>query len=232
MLTLMKLPTAWGLRNASAFNLKAEALLTLSGLAFDTVEALPSKGPKGKLPALIDGDRIIGDSALIQAHLERVHRIDFDSGLSPHELADAAAYRHMAEEYLYFIVLYVRWIVHPEITQDLFVGAPKPIRGLIVRRLQGQVRRTLMGQGLARHSLDEIYGFGVGVIDALAARIGDGPFFFGDRLRSIDAALYPQIVNITDAPYETPLKISAHGHANLLDYVRRCDDTIFNGDDA
>ena len=231
MLTLMKLPTAWGLRNASAFNLKAEALLTMSGLAFGTVEALPSKGPKGKLPALIDGDRIIGDSALIQAHLEEAHGANFDGGLSPRDRADATAYRHMAEEYLYFIALYVRWMVHPEITQDLFAGVPKPIRGFIVRRLQGQVKRTLVGQGLARHAVDEIYGFGVDVIDALAARIGDGPFFFGDTLRSIDAALYPQIVNITDAPYETPLKARASGHANLRAYVRRCDDAIFGRKD-
>ena len=232
MLTLIKLPTAWGLRNASAFNLKAEALLTLSGLDFDALEATPSKGPKGKLPALIDAGRVIGDSALIQAHLEQAHGVDFDGGLSARDRADAMAYRLMAEEYLYFIALYVRWIVYPEITQDLFAGAPKAIRRLIVRHLRGQVRRTLIGQGIARHSRDEIYRFGVGVIDALAARIGAGPFFFGDKLRSIDAALYPQIVNITDAPYETPLKDRARGHANLVAYARRCDDAIFKGDAA
>ena len=71
MLTLLKLPSAWAMRNASPFNLKAEALLKMSGLPHETREAMPSKGPMGKLPALIDGDRVIGDSALIQRHAGR-----------------------------------------------------------------------------------------------------------------------------------------------------------------
>ncbi len=63
MLTLMKPASAWGMRNASPLNLKAEALLAMSGLPYETREAMPSKGPLGKLPALVDGSRVIGDSA-------------------------------------------------------------------------------------------------------------------------------------------------------------------------
>ncbi|MEO1339368.1 MAG: Tom37 metaxin N-terminal-like domain-containing protein, partial [Myxococcota bacterium] len=130
MLVLMKLPTAWGIRNASAFNLKAEALLKMSGLSYDVVEAMPQKGPKGKMPALVDGEKVIGDSSLIQHHLETVHGAAFDEGLTPRDQADAMAYRKMAEEWLYFINLYVRWIVKPEITRDAFFGAiPWPMRG-------------------------------------------------------------------------------------------------------
>lgn len=228
MLTLMKLPTAWGIRNASAFNMKAEALLAMSSLSYDTVEALPSKGPKGKLPALIDGDRTIGDSTLIQRHLETTYGIDFDGGLTDRELADAEAFRRMAEEWLYFIALYVRWLVHPQITREAFFGSvPWPLRNMIFGRLQREVRRTLHGQGLARHTREEIYGFGKTAVDALADRIGDGPFFHGGRLRSIDTALYPQIVNITDAPYDTPLRCHARSKANLADYAQRCDAAIF-----
>ncbi len=228
MLKLMKLPTAWGLRNASPFNLKAEALLTMSGQAYESIEALPNKGPKGKLPALIDGEQVIGDSSLIQRHLEDKYEARFDDGLSEVELADAVAYRRMAEEWLYFINLWVRWIECPTITRDAFFsGIPWPLRGLVFGRLQKDVKRTLHGQGLGRHTREEIYGFGEEALAAIAARIGSGPFFFGDTPRSVDAALYPQLLNVAEAPYDTPLREAARKHAVLTDYVRRCDQTIF-----
>lgn len=228
MLQLMKLPTAWGLRNASPFNLKAEALLTMSGQAYETIEALPTKGPKGKLPALIDGDQVIGDSTLIQRHLEDKYEARFDDGLSELELADAVAYRRMAEEWLYFINLWVRWVERPTITRDAFFGGiPWPLRSLVFGRLQKDVKRTLHGQGLGRHSPDQIYGFGRQALAAIATRVGSGPFFFGDTPRSIDAALYPQLLNVAEAPHDTPLRDAARQHANLTAYVRRCDEAIF-----
>ncbi|MEM7674702.1 MAG: glutathione S-transferase C-terminal domain-containing protein [Myxococcota bacterium] len=128
----MRLPTAWGIRNASPFNMKAEALLKMAGLSYDAVEALPQKGPKGKMPTLIDGDQVIGDSSFIQRHL-----------------------------------------------------------------------------------------------DALAARLQTGPFFFGEQIRSIDAALFSQIVNVIDPPYDTPVRAHARKQSVLVDYARRCDEAIF-----
>lgn len=229
MLTLIKLPTAWGIRNASAFNLKAEALLAMGRIPFESEEALPNKGPKGKLPALIDGETVIGDSTLIQQYLEKNHGLRIDDGLSDVDLADALAYRHMCEEWLYFIALHTRWLVMPNITEEAFFSSiPGPIRGLVFSSLRRKVKRTLEGQGLARHSFEEIQNFGVQVIDALDARIGQGPFFFGERIRSVDAALYPQLVNIADAPYDTPLKRHTQSKLNLIAYCRRCEKKIFD----
>jgi glutathione S-transferase len=234
MLTLMKLPTAWGIRNASAFNLKAEALLALSGVQFDAEEALPNKGPKGKLPALKTPEGVIGDSAMIHKYLMQKHGFDIDIALTTVQRADALAYQKMAEEYLYFIALYIRWIVEPEETKIFFAGIPGVLRGFVFGRLQKAVKRTLHGQGLARHSDEEIFAFGKEVLDALDARIGDGPFFFGDAIHSIDAALYPQIVNITDAPYHTGFNEYARSKPRLIAYAKRCDARVFGGktDDA
>lgn len=228
MLTLLKLPSAWGMRNASPFNLKAEALLAMSGLPFETREAMPSKGPMGKLPALIDGSRVIGDSARIQRHLEEAYGARFDEGLSARDRADAEAYRRLAEEWLYFIVLHLRWIERPGITREAFFGPiPRPLRGLIFGKLQREVRRTLWGQGIARHAQDDIHSFGIEAIAALDARIGAGPFFFGDRLRSVDAALYPQVLALADAPHGGPLRQAVQERPGLIAYCRRCDAAIF-----
>jgi glutathione S-transferase len=232
-LTLLVLPTAWGLRNASSFVLKAEALLALRDLAYDTEVALPSKGPKGKLPALIDripqgGGRIIGDSSLIQRHLEEAHDASFDDGLDPSQLADAEAYRRMAEEWLYFAALHVRWIQQPMVTREaLFASVPAVVRPLVFAGLRRNVRRTLYGQGIGRHATAEVNAFGTRALHALAERIGTGPFFFGERLRSVDAALYPQVLNITDAPYESDLRDAALARPELRAYALRCQAAIF-----
>lgn len=226
----MKLPTAWGLRNASPFNMKAEALLTLSGVAFDTVEALPFKGPKGKLPALKTPDGVIGDSSLIQRYLEENHGFDLDQPLSERDRADALAYRKMVEEWLYFATLHARWILEPKETIALLEGIPGAIRPLVFRMLRRRTRQTLHGQGIGRHSDAEILAFGCECLDALDARIGDGPYFFGDTLYSVDAAIYPHIVNLVDAPHRTSLNDHARALPRLVEYAERCDLAIFGGD--
>ncbi len=228
MLTLLILPPTWGMRSASSFSWKAEALLTLSGLPYTTCAAMPFKGPMGKLPALIDGDRVIGDRALIQRHLEQVHGARFDEGLSARDLAEAEAYRRLAEEWLYFIVLHLRGIERPDLTRDAFFGAiPRPLRGMIVGKLQRDVRRALQGQGIGRHTSADIHRFGIEAIAALDARIGAGPFFFGDRLRSVDAALYPQVLALADAPHGGPLRHAVQDRPGLIACCRRCDTRIF-----
>ncbi|MEM9068056.1 MAG: glutathione S-transferase family protein [Myxococcota bacterium] len=228
-LELLVLPSAWGLRNASAFNLKAEALLSVSGLDFTKVEALPSRGPKGKLPALVDGDRCIGDSSLIQAHLESVYEIDFDGGLSSEQRADAEAYRRMAEEHLYFVNLHIRWMLFPAITRDAFFGAiPAPIRGLVFGKLRRTVKRTLWGQGLSRHTTDEILAFGIEDVRAIAQKLRERPFLLGDRATSVDAAVYPQILNTAAVPYDTSLRTFCRAQDNLMAYCERCEEAFFS----
>lgn len=227
---LVILPTAWGLRNASPFNLKAEALLALSGLPHTKREGLPKDGPKGKLPALDLGDRVIGDSSLIQSYLETEHGIDFDGDLTPRERADALAYRKLAEEWLYFANLYVRWVVRPEVTKAFFESVPAPLRSLVFGLSVRSVRRTLKAQGIGRHTAEEVYAFGIEALDALAVRIGAGPFFFGERFTSVDAALWPQILNVSGAPHDSPLRDHALRLEGLADYCQRCDAHVFGSD--
>jgi glutathione S-transferase len=228
VLTLKVLPTAWGVRNASPFNLKAEALLTLSGLPFEKVEAMPDAGPRGKLPVLIDGDRVVPDSSHIQHHLETVHGIDFDGALSPEQRADAEAYRRMAEEHLYFAVLHQRWIRQPAITRAAFFGElPWPLGRLVFWMLQRRVRRTLWGQGIGRHTEAEIDRLAIGSLEAIEAKLGERPFLLGEELTSVDCAVYPQVVNVIDPPYDSALTEHACSRDALARYCARCDATLF-----
>jgi glutathione S-transferase len=102
-LTLMVLPAAFGMCNSSTFCEKAEALLAYTGLPYEREIAMPNKGPRGKLPVLKDGNRVIPDSSHIQTYLETQYKIDFDGALNEEQRADAQAFRRLGEEHLILI---------------------------------------------------------------------------------------------------------------------------------
>ena len=74
MLELIQFPRAMGLMNASPFCMKFEVFLKLAALPYQVnSRVLPMRMPKGKLPALRDGDTLVCDSQAIIAHLQRQH---------------------------------------------------------------------------------------------------------------------------------------------------------------
>ena len=71
MVFLYTFPPAFGLRNVSPFCLRVEMALNYLNVPFEIVlEHNPGKGPKGKLPYIVDSGKIIGDSELIYHHLD------------------------------------------------------------------------------------------------------------------------------------------------------------------
>jgi glutathione S-transferase len=228
MLKLHVIQPAFGLRAASNFSVKAMALLNMAGLPYETVVMTPNKGPRGKLPVLVDGGKVIPDSTHIQSHLEKKHGRTFDNGLSPRDLADAEAYRKLGEEHLYWAISYVRYFDHPNVAREAIFGTvPRPIRGLVFGMIRRMVRKSLHGHGLGRHTPEEIHALGVRDVSAIAARIGDGPFFFGDTPRSIDAALYPLLESIAVPNMPGPLRNSVINTPTLMRYIKRCDEAFF-----
>lgn len=229
MLVLQTFPPILGLRSASPFTVKAEALLRMSGLPFEReIVADPRKAPRGKLPVLVDDGTAIPDSAHIQAHLERVHGADFDGGLDPKQRATATAFRRLVEHHLYFIAGDIRWRTFPrEVRDSYFASVPAPLRPLVFRLARRSVERALHGQGLGRHTAEERLAFGREDLDAIAAELGDRPFFLDDRPRSIDATLFGALHGLLDCTLQTPLSEHARGKANLVAYTRRFEETVF-----
>ena len=72
MIELYTFPEAFGLRNVSPFCLRVEMALKHLDMPFAiTLEHNPGKGPKGKLPFIIDGGQTIADSEIIYQHLDK-----------------------------------------------------------------------------------------------------------------------------------------------------------------
>ena len=104
MLKLFTLPGEGKIRSSSPFAWKTEAMLRLSGLDFEKEYVADlSKMPKGKVPVLQDGEKLILDSSLIQRYLTETYGIDLDKHLTPEQKAIAEAFRRMTEEHLYIL---------------------------------------------------------------------------------------------------------------------------------
>ncbi|MEE9315123.1 MAG: glutathione S-transferase family protein [Rhizobiaceae bacterium] len=222
MLKLITFASALGLRSPSPFAVKADLLLAMSGLPYERQFGDVRKAPKGKLPVLNDGGKLIPDSRHIQRYLETEKGADFDGHLSAEQMAVTMAFRRLIEEHLYFINVHFRWMEHAEVIKEsFFAAAPALIRGLIFNSVQKTLKKTLELQGIGRFSREEIIEFGVEDIQAIAAQLGKSPYFMGKKISSIDASVYGVLHGLIDCDLDTPIKDECLKHDNLVDYCQR-----------
>lgn len=233
MITLLKFPPAFGLTDPSPFCIKVELLLKLAGLAYRTeCGTNPGRGPKGKLPAIIDGEQTIGDSEVIRWHLERRYGVDFDAGLGTVERARAHAYARMLEERTYWAIGATRWLEdeHWQTTLDgIFAPVPAPLRPLIGALVRRRIRRAHRAQGMGRHSREERYEMARRDIDAIAAELGDKPYMMATAPTGLDATVHPFISGIVDPPFPSPAADAVRAHDNLMAYNARMKARFFPG---
>ena len=216
--TLVQFPRFWG-RNISPFGLKLETWLQLADIPYRVRESTRlDKAPKGKLPYILDYGQAIADSTLAIEHLKDSRGIDPDAMLTDRERAEAVSLQRLFEDHLYFVLVYSRWLDEeswPLVADAFFGHLAVPARQLVRNRYRRRVARTLYLQGLGRHSREEIYALGREDLAAVAAYLGERPFFMGDSLTTLDAVAYGFLANIIMVPLETELKRIAHGLPNL-----------------
>jgi glutathione S-transferase len=63
---LFQFPRMFGIPNISPFCCKLETWLRMTGIPYEVVDTPdPRRGPKAKVPFIIDGNQLLGDSTLI-----------------------------------------------------------------------------------------------------------------------------------------------------------------------
>ncbi len=201
---------------------------TMAGIEFTIRAAPPLKSPTGKLPFItVDGGQPIAGSGPAIDHLTDRFQVTLDDGQSNEDLARAHAIRRMCEEHLYFVMVYSRWM-EPEnwvkARAEYFKPVPAPIRPLVAAMARRGVRQSLHGQGIGRHSRDQIYEFGSRDIGALAALLDNRDYVLGTEPRSVDASVYGVLATLIYPPIESPLKEAARAQANLVAYCDRMRD--------
>lgn len=225
-ITLFKFRPGFGVPCPSPFCMKAEVLLLMSGLSFQSkIIDDPRKGPKGKLPFIKDGDIEVADSSLIQGYLESQYQVDFDGHLSEQEKAIAHAFGRMIEERLYWVLVYSRWIDPnnwQQVSKFWFGDLPPVVKNVLPMVVQRQIKKDLHSHGLGRHDADSIYEFGKADIQALSDLLGDKAFMLGKRPSGLDASAFAMIANVLSKSTPNPLSDYAHTLDNLKPYAERC----------
>ena len=208
MITLYTFGPNFGLPDPSPFVTKVEMLLKIGKLAYRCDTSGFNTAPKGKLPYIKDEDgTLVADSTLVRAHLEHTRGIDFDAGLSPQARATALAFQRLCEEHLYWTVVWARWMDGENFNRgprDFFAAAPAPVRPLIIAMVRRQVKRDLKGQGIGRHTLDEINLLARQDLRAIASHLGDKLYFMGDTVTGIDATVFFRLSPACCATYSKP----------------------------
>jgi glutathione S-transferase len=224
MITLYTFGPSGGLPDPSPFVMKAETLLKIAGLTYRIDTTGFAKAPKRKLPYIDDDGVKIPDSTFIRQHIETKYRFDFERGLSAEQKAIAWAFEKMAEDNLYWTIVDARWMHDHNFDKGprfYFQSVPAPIRPLIIKIVRRQVRKSLHGQGIGRHTDKEIVALARRSIDAMATYLGDKPFFMGAEPKGVDATIFAFVASALCQLFTTPIRDHAERHGNLRRYVGR-----------
>lgn len=222
MLKLYQFERTWGIPNLSPFCCKVETYLRMANIDYEIKPALPLRAPKGKLPYIEDNDQKLGDSRFIVPYLKSAYH-DLDQELNETQLAASVAMQRLLEEHLFWVALYSRWQYNDENwqvnKQAIFGKLPIIIRDVIANRTRKKIQQQILGHGTGRHQADEIFTLGKQDVDALAASLGDKPYFLNDQPTTLDASAFGLLVNIIACPIESPLKEYSLSKDNLVHYV-------------
>jgi glutathione S-transferase len=226
MIKLYQFGRAFGIPNASPFCMKVECALRMAGLEYEAVACpIPSQAPKGKLPYIEDGDIRLSDSELILDHLRDRHGFDPDQGLSEEQKAISRAFQVLLDERFYWVNIQNRWMdpVNWPTTREAFFGwVPPLVRKPLAEWVRRGLGKQLYHQGLGRHAPAEIYAFGIGDVRALAAWLGEKPYFHGETPTRIDAGLAAYLNNLFRVQMkDAPVRDAALHYPNLQAYAER-----------
>ncbi|MGH6816072.1 MAG: glutathione S-transferase family protein [Hyphomicrobiaceae bacterium] len=215
---------AFGLPDPSPFVTKAEVLLKMAGVPYRTDTSGFRKAPKGKLPYIDDGGKIVADSTFIRLHLEERYGIDFDRSLSAQERAVAWAFEKLCEDHLYWAVVDSRWRDKANFDagpRQFFSGAPAPVRPLAIAIVRRMVAKNLKAHGMGRHSTEDIVRLGVRAVDAIAYFLEQKPWLMGTEPCGADATVFAFVAGLLCPRFVTPIRTAAERHANLAAYRDR-----------
>ena len=225
MLSLYQFSPAWGLPNISPFCIKLETWLKMAGIEHRVVhENDPRKGPKGKIPYIVDDGVTMGDSTLIIEYLTEKYGVTLDDDLSDEQGAVAHAVQRMLQESLYWVLIQCRWLDDAGFSAVRAVLAPQipaPLRAVLPGLFRRGIIKSAKGQGMGRHSRAEVLRMGVQDLDALAALLGDRPFLFGAEPHTVDANAFSFLMCFVGPPIHNEIKAHIQATPRLLDYYNR-----------
>jgi glutathione S-transferase len=224
MITLYGSFPAFGLPQASPFVMKTEVQLKMAEIPYRLERGSRDDGPKGKIPYIVEAHHKLGDSTFIRDHIEKTYGIDLDRGLTADMRARAWAIERMLEDHLYWAVVYSRWMDDENFEKGpahFFDTLPPAARENVRTEAREHVAQMLYGQGLGRHSPEEVEDLGCRSIAALASLLGNKAYLMGPAPSAVDATAFAMIAALTTPVFRSGLRDFAESRANLIIYRDR-----------
>ncbi len=224
MIDLYCFSPAFGLPSPGPFALKTEVHLKMMGLPFAKQFEGYANAPKGKLPYIDDAGTVVADSAFIRLYLEKRYRQDLDAGFDDDRRAVAWAAERLAEDQLYWAMVYTRWAIDENFDRGpshFFNHLPGAAQDIARQKQRRAVLGYLQGQGMGRHSTAEITELVTIGYAALARLLGNKPYLLGDHPCGADASIFAQLASILTPFFDSPVRDAAVRHKNLVAYSDR-----------
>jgi glutathione S-transferase len=230
MITLYHSGSYFGMPDPSPFCIKTMTDFRMAGISYESKRMSFGEAPKGKVPYIREGDLLLGDSFFIRRHLEAKHGADFSGGCSQRDLAVGWALERMAEEHVYLLIVYDRWMNETNFDKgprQFFLMAPAPVRPLVRWMVRGKVRKMLMAEGLGRHTDAERLELGVGDARAIETVLGDKPFLLGERPCGADSTVFAMLWSAAVPLFESGLGTYIRNRPKLMGYMSRMRERFF-----
>lgn len=225
MIRVFNFHPAWGLPSPSAFAVKLETWLRMSGIPYECEYVQrPMDSPKGTIPWIEDGETVMADSGFIIEYLKGKHGDQLNDGLSPELLATGHAVRRMLEENLGRIIGYTRWLTDenwPETREVGFGAMEEPWKSDISEKAREKIREDMILHGIGRHTADEVQSIGLRDVQAVETLLGDKPWLLDDRPREVDATVFGVIVQFIVPPLRCAISDYARSSLALRGYCDR-----------
>lgn len=230
--TLHGFTPKFGVPSSGPFAIKTEIQLKMMGLPYRKIIGRYDIAPKGKLPFIEDlsDGTIVADSTFIRIYLEKKYSKDLDNGLNDTQRAIAYAAERLVEDSLYWAMVHTRWAVEENFEKGparVFDALPAEVRDTARQKQRAKVLGYLDGQGLGRHSREEIMTIARKGYWALSQILGDKLYLTGDRPCGADASVFAQIASALTDFFDEPLRDIVKEHENLVRYHDRMMKTYF-----
>ncbi len=237
MIKLYSFGASFGVMDPSPFVVKVDAFMKMAQLPYEVISSADNLkiAPKGKLPFIIDhtadGENTIADSQAIAEYLIQKYQVSLDEHLSPEQQAQAYLFTKSLDENLYWCLVYSRWVLDdtwPLVKEAFFGGLPWPIKVIVPSIIQKKVRKNLYGQGIGRHTKDEILAITDKSFASLSTLLGSKDYFFGNKPSSFDATVYSILCQFISVDCNNEFNEKARSYLNLVQFCQRIEQAYYN----
>jgi len=211
----------WNEYSIDPFCAKLFAYLKLVGIEFKVNNCNnPDISPTGSLPMLRIGEKMLGGSTIINYLNEQ--KFFLDHQLTPLQLADIDAYTSLVEDKLHKSLLWNCWMEPENFESVRYSYASRmvfPLNYIVPRTTRNKISKELKSLNYTKEKAYQIAAKGY---QALATRLDNSKFFFGDNPTSLDLTVFGHLTCVLNfnLPVST-LKDIVKGHIVLVEFEKR-----------